>query len=247
MSKLLKYIKSFIAVLLIFSACAEIDNSVENNFKQVKTETKWKCDESGNKLYKIYDKYYNTDGKVNRIVEYSIGGTTLSVKKIDYLGNIGRETTTFYDTSGKLDSTTINDNYYNLDGKISHKVAYDSKGDTSLLYSYSYDNAGKLLSSNCAKFSLGGQTFIEIKYLYDINGSLQERILCDVTTGKQTKDSLVYKLDNKTIEKISIDSNGGVENIYTYIYNNYALIYKELECSPTGKIINLFIYDYLYY
>jgi hypothetical protein len=247
MLRLLAKLKISIALVLILSACSDIQNSVNPANEQVKSEVKWKCDNNGNKLYKIYFKEYDNTGNVTKITEYDKDGSILSIKLVNYAKEVSQETVNYFNKLGSIDSTVMTQNSYDQVGNLINKISYSVAGDTLLTYSYKYDNSGKLIYSLGKVKGSVGFTSVEIKYTYNSNGTLKERIQQDLTSGSlQKQDSFTYKPDNKTIEKITINFDG-TENIFTYIYNNLGLIYKEIETDSSTKIINLFIYDYMYF
>ena len=110
MLKILAKIRVLIALMLILSACNDIENSVNPTQEQVKSEIKWKCDSNGNKLYKIYYKEYDKSGKIIKITEYSDLGKTTSIKVVNYSTETSKETINFFDSEGKIDSTIITTN-----------------------------------------------------------------------------------------------------------------------------------------
>ena len=241
-------IKVFIAFLLIISACNDIENSVNPTQQHVKSETKWKCDANGNKIYKIYVKEYDQKDQIIRITEFDDKGQTSTIKSVDYSDVNSKEILDIYNSKGQVDSTVITLNSYDIKGNITYKITQSISGDTLFAYNYQYDNSGKLISTIGKIKNTVGFSSVEIKYTYNDNGSLKERVQQDLVSGSlQKKDNFNYQLDNKTIEKVTTNSGGGIENIYTYIYNNLGLIYKEFESDPQGKIINLFVYDYMYF
>ncbi len=247
MLRLLVRFRVFIATVLILSACSDIENSVNPTHQQVKSEIKWKCDNNGNKLYKIYYKEFDNTGNVIKITEYDKNGSILSCKLVSYQDKTSKETVNYFNKIGSIDSTVVTNNLYDSKGNLVDKNSCTSEGDTLISYSYKYDDAGKLIYSLGKVKASIGFTSIEIKYAYNDNGSLKERIQSDAKSGNfQKKDNFNYKPDNKTIEKITTNSDGS-ENIYTYIYNNLGLIYKEVETDSSVKIINLFIFDYMYF
>lgn len=247
MIKLLVKFRVIIASVLILSACSDIENSVNPTDVQVKSESKWKCDSQGNKLYKLYDKEFDRSNNIVKIIEYNDKGATKSVKTVNYNNYKSNETLNLYDKNGNLDSTILTENTYDVKGNITQKVTQTVAGDTLFSYNYQYDTYGKIVYSLGKIKNNQGFTSVEIKYVYNDNGSLKERIQQDATSGSVLKkDSFKYQPDNKTIEQLTTNFDGS-ENIFTYIYNNYGLIYKEVETNSSNKIINMFIYDYTFF
>lgn len=247
MIKILAKFRIIIASVLILSACSDIENSMNPSDVQVKSESKWKCDAQGNKLYKIYDKEFNLNNQVIKIIEYTDKGTTKSIKTITYSDKKSTETLNLFDFQGNLDSIILINNTYDNQGNITNKVSQTDEGDTLISYNYKYDEQGKIISSMGKIKNTHGFTSVEIKFVYNENGSLKERIQQDVGSGSvMKKDTFKYQPDKNTIEQLTTNFDG-TENIFTFIYNNYGLIYKEMEINSSNKIINLFIYDYTFF
>lgn len=239
-------IKVILAYLLILSACTEMENPIATNEKVLKIETKWLADSNGVKKLKIYNKEYDKQGKLIKITEYDSLGQAQKIHNYKYTDSSLTETIEYL--NAKDSSSALIKMYCSStkEGKIISKVEVNFKGDTLARYEFKYDLNGNLVST-IKKYTQSKNTTIT-EYKYNSAGSLANTIIKDYTTGTVIKaDSLIYNYEKQTIDKVTLDDSGNIKTIISASYNKFGKVYKEIENDPNNKIINTYIYEYMYY
>lgn len=247
-----KNIYSLLAVILLsflVFACSEFDNPAGTKPDlSIKSETKWNCDlATGEKELMIYKRNFLTDGKIERISDFFDNGNISKLSEFEYFSNYSFEQISFFNKTGILDSMILCSYVYD-NGTVILKHFISQSGDTLNTIYYDYDNLGNI--RRIAEYSSNGNLNIEtiFKYTYNNAGNVVERLINPGQNGTYAvKDSLVYKAKNNTIERITINADGKLQTIVTFIYNNYGKIIKEYSSTPEGRLLNLFEYTYEYY
>lgn len=247
MKYFIKNIKVLLAYMLLLSACSEIDSPISSKDVVLKIETKWLADSKGEKKLIIYNKEYDRNGKLIKLVEYDTLGKAYKVHHFQYEATHSSETIEYLqndqDNKGKV--AVI---YSGMDsrGRVADKVELSQSGDTLSKHSYKYDESGKLVEA-VSNYATSNQNILT-QYIYNGFGSLGSTVVKDLTTGNTIKsDSLVYHNAKATIDKLTIDDKGQIRTIVSTSYNKFGKIYKEIENNPNTKIINTYIYEYIYY
>lgn len=161
-------------------------------------------DENGN--YRKTEYYLRNEDGTYREVARSIHGTYGSV----------------YVTPGKADFTV---DYRKYDDK--GNIVYEQ--DKESIYTYAYDDAGRLLTK--ARYSTSGMLWDQCEYTYDKNGRLAEELggRYDSQAGRITgkyKNVYSYKFDDKNrLLSVSIDQTG--TDTWEIPRGTYTFTYKE--------------------
>lgn len=239
-----------ISTAFIFSSCSKYDQGVNNPIqsKIVKTEKKWLVNNNDNKrLTLISFKEYDQHGQLITSNEYSVTGVLSKSISVTYLNNLSIEKTAFYNVSGTLDSSMQSTSVLDVNGQILQKTSIDNHGDTVAYSKFEYDAHGNILTN--ISFSQGKiQNIINYNYNYNSDGELVERTQSYANSiGFIQKDILSYSDNNLRIDKQEINSNGTVDLIYTYIYNYFGLVAKEIQKTQDGVVTSTYEYEYSYY
>lgn len=247
MKYFIKNIKVLLAYMLLLSACSEIDSPISSKDVVLKIETKWLADSKGEKKLMIYNKEYDRNGKLIKLVEYDTHGKAYKVHHFQYEATRSSETIEYLqndqDNKGKV---AVIYSGIDANGRVADKVELSQNGDTLSKHSYKYDETGKLVEA-VSNYASSNQNILT-QYIYNGFGSLGSTVVKDLTTGNTIKsDSLVYHNAKATIDKLTIDDKGQIRTIVSTSYNKFGKIYKEIENNPNTKIINTYIYEYIYY
>lgn len=245
MKKCWVHIRAILACLLILTSCTEIDQPLNGIDNVVKIETKWQCDDAGNRHLKIYNKEFDKSGRLVKVTEFDSNGGAKLVRKIRYIESGSTETAEYYNANGEVDSTKYVNTQADSFGNAIRKVETNATGDTLAICKYLYDGQGNLINS--VVVSADGKSATATDYFYNQRGSLTTSIQKDAMTGViQKTDSVVYNA-NSSIDKIMLDESGNLKLINTFFYDASGRIMKECAADASGKIIKTFIYDYIYY
>lgn len=241
-----KHIRAFLACVLILTSCAEIDQPLRNLDRVVKIETKWLSDADGARRLKIYNKEYDKSGHLIKVTEYDSTGAVKIIRKLNYSSAENSEKTEYYNSIGTLDSLKCSYSMKDTTGKVYRSVETNAKGDTVAVLTYKYDSNGNLL--NTIVTNLKGARLTETNYSYNGAGSLSSTSITNCITGTTHKiDSLVYQTNNKAFNDIVFDATGNMQFITTFTYDKSGLLTGEMQCNTSGKVIQTFIYDYIFY
>lgn len=233
--------------MLLLSACSEIDSPISSKDVVLKIETKWLADSNGEKKLMIYKKEYDKNGKLIKLVEYDTHGKAYRVHQFHYEATRSSESIEYLQNDGDIKGR-VAVIYSDLDaeGRISDKVEVSLNGDTLSKHTYKYDESGKLVEA-VTNNAVSNRNILT-QYIYNGFGSLGSTVVKDLATGNTIKsDSLVYHNAKATIDKLTIDDKGQIRTILSTSYNKFGKIYKEIENNPNTKIINTYIYEYIYY
>lgn len=235
---------------LILISCSEVTGPEDSNSSYIlKSETKWLTDNHSEvKIAKISHKEYDYDGNITLIESYNEKGLRTAISNFKYGNKLRNEETTFYNIDGTVDSTQISTTLMRADGNILEKIYFNQNGDTVTILDYDYDDHGNL-TKYIMKLPNGDiQSITYYEYKFNHKGNVVERIINPTETGSyQTKDSLSYHLDDHTVIRKQMDSNGDIKMIYTYIYNYKGLISKEIITNSHNDILEKYVYEYNYY
>ncbi|MCX7736881.1 MAG: hypothetical protein N2319_09225, partial [Candidatus Kapabacteria bacterium] len=190
-------IKYFLTILIIsFVWSCNLDSPLINNNKilVIKSETKWKISiEEEKKLYKIFLKEYQSDGKLSKVTEFLQTGNIKSLTQISYQNNVSYEETKFYNGDNSIDSIQKNIYIHNLIGKIERKISLSKDGDTSFIIDYSYDQKGNLIKKIQKDLVSHSSIVTDIQYFYNNNGNIIGRIINPNLNGTyESRDSIAY-------------------------------------------------------
>ncbi len=230
----------------MLSACTEIDSPISSKDTVLKIETKWLADSNGVKKLMVYNKEYDRSGKLIKLVEYDSLGQAQKIHKYQYSDKEQKETIEYANPVNA--NALVSKIYSSIDenGKIVTRIETGLLGDTLSTFNYKYDSKGNLVSAN-AKYT-STQSNILTEYKYNSSGSLENTICKDVVTGHIIKtDSLIYNYQRSTVDKVTTDNLGNVKTIISTSYNKFGKVYKEIENDPNKKIINTYIYEYIFY
>ena len=243
---IVKYSLLFFGILF-FTACT--NNPVFKPQEHiVKTETKWIIDNlSEDKLTKISFKEFDRKGNLIFSEEFNEVGVLLQRKVISYSNNqIVENVMTF--RKNQTESESKNIIYLDNKGNIKERISISDKGDTTEIIRFTYDINGKLAEE--ISFDNNGEVINRTSYLYNYNndGFVTSRLITDgIDNNYFSRDSIIYRPDARQVERITYNSEGNKENIYTYIYDNAGNILKEIHTNQDGLIIKKYIYEYTYF
>ena len=217
--------------------------------KSFKTEKKWLVNNTDNKrLTLISSKEYDSEGRLISSFDYSTSGVLNKQVQILYQQNSSIENACYYDTKGLLDSLFKSTSILDLSGNVIQKTTLDDTGDTVAYNQFVYDNSGKIIKSIALNTNGSIKNVINFEYNYNSSGKLIERIQTpENSTSFIQKDILTYSDNNLRIDKQEINSTGKVDLVYTFIYNYFGLVSKEIQKSVDGSILYSYEYEYTYY
>lgn len=248
----LNLIKYFLTILITtFVWSCNLESPLINNNKTliIKSETKWKIStEEEKKLYKIFLKEYQSNGKLSKVTEFLQTGNIKSLTQFSYQNYISYEETKFYNGDNSVDSIQTNIYVHNLIGEIERKISLSKDGDTSCIIEYSYDQKGNLIKKVQKDLISHSSIVTDIQYFYNNEGNIIGRVINPNLNGTyESRDSIAYQSEGVKIELYNYDREGNINIIYTYYYNKFGKIYKEFQSTKDGKIIGKYEYEYSYW
>jgi len=243
---------TLIFLIVLVSSC-NLDNTTSTIEKKaakksVRTETKWVLDINTENRISIFNyKEYDLDGKIIKFLEYN-QGKLISQTSYSYQHNESHEIKNYFNLSGTIDSTLNNLYTFDIKGNVTRKIVFDKLGDTVSISTYDYDSKGNLTK----KVEFNPKNFIKSEtnyvYNYNQNGLITERLVNPGLNGKfDFKDEFNYQEGFNKIEKKSYNSDGQIQIIYSYDYNNDGKIIKETVSNSLGQVLKKFSYDYTYF
>lgn len=252
-SKTKLYMIGFLAIIssLAFNSCNSYDNPVGSNHNnpKVQLESKWQVDPKSNTFeLKIHEKEYDVEGYLLQLIEFAETGLKKSQSNYTYRNTQqSTEEKTFFTESGSEEKTEIIVKNYDNSGKIIQQETKDEKGNIICKKEYLYDNKGNVKSIIDFDPLSNQKDEKNFDYVYDKNGKIVERVTNLNPDGTyQSRDSIAYT--SKTgFDLTRFDSQGKIENIKKYFYNNFGQIDTEIELNPKGEIITKFIFEYKYH
>ena len=233
--------------MMLIASCT--NNPVfEPQEHQVKSQTKWLVNaETESKITKISYKEYDRQGNLVFEEKYNDSGQLIFIKNLTLTGNIQVEEIIKFDDNG---NKKVIRNINNMDdgGNVIESVSVSSSGDTTSISKYTYYDNGKIKEEFL--YDKGGQLIKKIiySYNYNVNGYVTGRVVNDnLDELLISRDSIVYHLDLRQVERIVFNSTGEKEVVYSYYYDNAGNIIKEIHIDSSGNIIRKYIYEYVYY
>jgi len=250
MNNLIK-ISLFIGLFAAFSflnSCQEIiapDSTTQ--FGKLKSETKWKVGViDGEKEIKIHHIDYDINGKVILNEEYNKSGAILQSSNYEHSQNETKEIICIFNDSGAVINKATIIYAYDALGKVTKRTQLDKSGSVLQVSLYDYDLNGNVISKTDINPNGSSTSKTNFSYSYNKQGELIEKLtLADGET--QSRDSLVYELNNKQLIIYTFDNFGFIKSYFIYHYNNFGLITEESKFSNDDKIISRYKYEYLFY
>jgi hypothetical protein len=214
----------------------------------IKSESKWLVNnETEARLHLISYREYDQDKQLVKSEEYDERGIIKQRVTLSYQPNQRLEVVTLYSNGSELNTTH---NTYTLSsaGKVVQRVERTQIGDTISIIRYDYDYRGNVIVETTFDKN-GNQTGnTRFKYEYDSQGFVVSRLVVNGPLDLfETRDTLVYNMDSRTIDRFTYNSLGALEVIYTYHYNNNGSIVKEVWTDRDGLVIKKYKYEYIYF
>ncbi len=252
MSFIKKYILKIFTITTIIAAmysCENLSTPIEDNpVLKLKTEKKWKVDPlNDDRLYVVKVKEYDIIGNLVFTQEYNSVGNLNTQSTYTYTDEeSSKEEKIIYNQDGSKQNNVVIEYTFNTNNQIKKKIEYDSSGVVVSVFEYNYDNKGNLIRKDEIKPN-GSQQTVDFNYTYNPQGDLIER---KVTSNGNivNRDSLTYNYNSSSFDVINLNQTTGlIDGKTTFIYNKKGLINTEIELSSAGKVLNKYIYEYLYY
>lgn len=236
-----------IVVALLIVSCS--NNPVfEPQEHLIKSQTKWLVDNrSESKIAKISYKEYDRQGNLMIDELYNTEGRLIYRKNLTMTGNLQVVEIIRFDENGNK-TVSRNIDFLNDQGFVQERITLSSNGDTTAVSKYTYFDNGKIKEE--FRYDSGGNLIkkVEYSYNYDNNGYVTGRMVNDhLNSLFNSRDSIVYHLDVRQVDRIVYNSSGEKGLTYTYYYDNAGKILKEINTDSSGAILRKYIYEYVYY
>jgi hypothetical protein len=245
--KRIPYILSLLVFAGILHSCDEGMNDNQPRRELVKTEVVWNCNRDWVKISKSSSKEYDIQGNLLNYSEFYNNGGLANSSQYSYLLDSSFQEVILYRLDGSVNNIELFSYKYNKDGKIETKIKADSAGNIKFIQNNFYDDNGDLVRKEFEIFE--GQSSSSTTYEYQYSGkNLIGKITNPELDGKyESRDSLVYSADYKTIDRYSFNSFGKISTIYTYKYDYSGRLNRVIEKSAAAEIRKRQSYSYTFF
>lgn len=214
----------------------------------LKSETKWLVEsDSESKLYKVSFREYDIEGNLILDESFDDTGVLLIRRKNTYSGDTKYEEYVVF-KDGQTFESKFNSYHFNSDGLIDYSICLNTSGDTVNITRFEYDARGNLIIErvfNATGDLIGKKNY---HYIYNPNGLVVSRHMRDdLVGGTNSKDSVIYDMNSSRVDRFTYNNDGVLEYVYTYIYDRFGKVHKEIITNRDGGIIKKYIYEYLFY
>ena len=239
------HILILLLTVLIVSCTQDMSLGPQNSSK-LKSETKWLLANSDDhKITIVSKKQYDKLGQLIQSEQFDDKGVLLTQTVITYNQS---QTIEEVKTFGNTGSPVVVKNIYTVDlkGMITEKLSQNSDGDTIEINKFNYDIKGNLVEETI--YNKDGSLKSTTKFEYKFNE--QGFVVGTRINGggaNQTSDTIIYKMDQRLVERIKFDSSGLTQVIYTYMYNTNGKVKKEIQTDKSGNILRKYEYEYIYF
>lgn len=239
----------FVSVIFTgFYSCENITTpaNIGNIPQKIKTETKWKVNPLDNsKIERVRVREFDINGNIIVSESFGISGVITSKSVFTYNTLASREEKTIYDSNGGKLKNVIVEYTYNIDNKVTKKIESDSLGKVLSVQTFAYDEKGNLVKK-LESIDSGIELSTNYDYIYNDLGNLVERKV--IHNGNlANRDSLSYNQNNNSLDIVNLNPVGVIESITKYVYAKNGSVQSETESTPQGKILNKYVYEYVYF
>lgn len=242
-----RHILILLSVVMLVSCTQDMSVGPQNGTK-IKSETKWLlANSTDQKIHIVSHKQFDISGQLLKSDIYNESGSLVSQTVITYSSNLTVEEIKTFNNTGTPD-IVINSYLIDLKGLITQKISKDSKGDTLAINRFDYDLKGNLVEETI--YDKFGTLKSRTKFEYNFNDQgfvIGTRINDGIGGINQSRDTIIYKMDLRLVERIKYDSSGFLEIIYTYMYSPDGKVTKEIQTDKTGNILKKYSYEYAYF
>ncbi|HBG69231.1 MAG: hypothetical protein A2W93_04175 [Bacteroidetes bacterium GWF2_43_63] len=197
---------------------AKIRRGWKSNWQQ---DSKTEFDSNGNKMNKIY---FDSDSKISRMEQFDYANGKLVKSEMLY------HTRTYtYDSSGRLISMKETNRQ---PSQISSSNANAPGEERESIYKFLYDENNRLVEKQ--EFNIKGQKVGITRFSYDEN----DRLIKEESIFDDYKEWLDYLYDSygNLITETWHDSDEGILEKATYVYENYVRTHEYWENFTEGEI-----------
>ncbi|GAB5464925.1 MAG: hypothetical protein Kapaf2KO_03610 [Candidatus Kapaibacteriales bacterium] len=138
-------------------------------------------------------------------------------------------------------------------GEVLKKEIISSGDNKKEIEQYSYNNDGRLISSEHEVFSLIGdepesisKTNRTFTYTYDENGAISSKSTLE-GNNVISRDSIFRNNEQKNVQVYTFDKDDNLEGSVTFRYNEHGHLISEVHYGGNGQTLNRYVYLYMYH
>ncbi len=241
---------ALVSVMLLLQGCEALngpDNTDSAN--TIKSESKRLVLEDNSVMNQLVNyKEFSRRGNLISLITYYETGELLSSSDFTYISNESQEEKVVFGKDGIIISTELSSYIFDSNGNISEKKICAVDGSTCSRVTYAYDNKGNLTKKVEISDSDSSLKETEFQYNYADNGLVSERIVNPAEDGSYlARDSIIYDQNNSQINRFTFNSDGVIDYIQTYDYNDLGKITFEYIRNSEGEILKQYKFEYEYY